>query len=108
MDVLVVGVVRKIASEQDEVETLRQGVNHLYSALKSTRAQGVRWAIEADMRIAELNEGEGSDLLAVGLTQGGEHAADLPLGQSRRIGRVQHADAERGTSDFEKRPSVMT
>ena len=56
MDVLVFGIVSKIAREQDQIRPLGQSVDHVDRALERFRAERIRWTIEADVRVTELNK----------------------------------------------------
>lgn len=61
----VLGVVREVAREQDQVWRLWQPVHDLDGALEGTVARRVGWPAEADMGVAQLDEGERDHALAV-------------------------------------------
>lgn len=61
----VLGVVREVAREQDQVWRLWQPVHDLDGALEGTVARWVGWPAEADMGVAQLDEGERDHALAV-------------------------------------------
>jgi len=61
----VLGVVREVAREQNQVRRLWQPVHDLDGALEGTVAGWVGWPAEADVGVAQLDEGERGHALAV-------------------------------------------
>ena len=102
VDILVFGVMGQISREEHEVWAPGEGVDHVDGMLKCLGAERVGRAIETNVGIAELHEGEGRDLLAILTAQNREHVPDPTLGESCGVSGVEHADAERCSGDFEE------
>src|SRR5580658_619265 len=51
-----VGIVGQVAGEEHEVGTARSLVDQSHRALKGLGAERVGWALEADVRVAELGK----------------------------------------------------
>src|SRR5262252_7875447 len=58
VNLAVLRVVRQVAGEKHEIRPLWQGVDHVDSPFEGSCSERVGRAVEANMGIAELNEGE--------------------------------------------------
>src|SRR5262249_4608562 len=97
-------VVREVAREEDEVRPLGQGVDGRDGLLEGLRAQRIGRAVEADVGVRELHEGEGARTLAVLLAEEVHQPSALAEnGRGEGEGRPR---PERDPRDFQELASI--
>ena len=101
--VAAVGIVGQVAGEKHEIRLLRRFVEQRHCALEGLGAERIGRALETDVRIAELREGEAGRRFAVGPFEIAVHFAGF--GPALEKGRefVENADSDRGPRDSKKR-----
>src|SRR5215469_6341631 len=104
--VAIVDVVREIAGKQHEIRLMRRAVEQRHRALEGSRSQRIGRTLEANVRVAELGEGEARRGLAVKPLQIAAHFVRRGAPHKHRRELVQRADSERSSRNPEKRSPV--
>jgi hypothetical protein len=106
VNVAAVSVVGEVTGEKYEIRLRRRLVEQRDRTLERFGSEGIGRALEADVRIAELREGEAGRRFTVGLFEIAADFAGLGPALEERRELIQYADSDRSPRDSEKRPSV--
>jgi hypothetical protein len=98
--------VRQIAGEEHEIWLRPRLVEQRHRTLERLGAKRIGRTLEADVRVAELREGEAGRRFTVGLFEIAADFAGLGPALEERRELIQYADSDRSPRDSEKRPSV--